>query len=86
MGGIAWLWRRPQRNKAIAAFMACMWNAALLPVLHLVALHFGWWHFEAQGGLMLGFPVDLYLGWIVLWGVIPTVAFRRTNLALRALR
>ena len=81
----AWLWRRPPRNEAIAAFMACMWNAALLPVLHLVALHFGWWHFEVQGGLMLGFPVDLYLGWIVLWGVIPTVAFRRTNLALIAI-
>jgi protein-S-isoprenylcysteine O-methyltransferase Ste14 len=65
--------------------MACMWNAALLPLLQLAALHFGWWRFEAQGGLMLGFPIDLYLGWILLWGVIPMVTFRRTNLALIAI-
>ena len=80
----AWLWRRPERREAAGILMACLWNAALLPLLHLTALRLGWWRFEARGGLMLGFPVDLYLGWVVLWGIIPTLAFRRTNLAVVA--
>ena len=85
-GAVAvWFWRRPARSEVTGVFMACIWNAALLPVLHLAASRFGWWSFHAQGGLMLGFPVDLYLGWILLWGVIPTLAFRRTNLAIVAL-
>ena len=84
-GAVAvWLWRRPGRREGTGVFMACLWNAALLPVLHVAALRLGWWRFEARGGLMLGFPVDLYLGWIVLWGVIPTLVFRRSNLVLAA--
>ena len=81
----AWFWRRPGRREVTGVFMACIWNAALLQVLHLVASRFGWWSFQAQGGLMLGFPVDLYLGWILLWGIIPTLAFPWTNLAIVAL-
>jgi len=79
-----WLWRRPGRREGTGVFMACLWNAALLALLHIAALRLGWWGFEARGGLMLGFPVDLYLGWILLWGVIPTLVFRRTNLILVA--
>ena len=79
-----WLWRQPARRETIGVFMACLWNAALLPVLHVAAMRLGWWRFEASGGLMLGFPVDLYLGWILLWGVIPTLVFRQINLTFVA--
>lgn len=81
---VLWLWRRPAGREATGVFMACLWNAALLPVLHAAALHLGWWRFEARGGFMLGFPVDLYLGWILLWGAIATLVFRRTNLTFAA--
>ena len=52
----------------------CGMQSRFCPV-HLAAQHFGWWHFQASGGLFLGFPVDLYLAWIVLWGVIPLLGF-----------
>jgi protein-S-isoprenylcysteine O-methyltransferase Ste14 len=33
-----------------------------------VALHMGWWTFNATGGLLLGLPFDVLLGWAVWWG------------------
>jgi len=76
-----WLWRQPSPRQRTAALLASLWNLAPLLVLHLLAAHFGWWRFEAEGGLFLGFPVDLYLGWVLLWGAIPALAFPQLHLA-----
>ncbi|MCI0355579.1 MAG: hypothetical protein L0099_11160 [Acidobacteria bacterium] len=51
-------------------------------MLHVLAERFGWWRFEVSGGLFLGMPVDLYVGWTLLWGAIPVLAFPRLHLAL----
>ena len=79
-----WLWRKPARRPAAAALLACAWNLPALVVVQLLAVRFGWWRFEAQGGLLLGMPVDLYLGWVLLWGAIPLLAFPRVRFALMA--
>jgi protein-S-isoprenylcysteine O-methyltransferase Ste14 len=41
----------------------------------------GWWRFDAAGGLFLGIPVDLYLGWALLWGPAAALAFPKLPLA-----
>jgi protein-S-isoprenylcysteine O-methyltransferase Ste14 len=46
-----------------------------LLAVQLLNLHFGWWQFNAEGGLFRGMPVDLYLGWAVLWGILPIFSF-----------
>ena len=48
----------------------------------MIAIRAGWWTYAASGGTMLGMPVDLYLGWAVMWGALPMLAFPRAPLAV----
>jgi protein-S-isoprenylcysteine O-methyltransferase Ste14 len=74
--------RRPDRRLAAAAFLASAWALTSLLAVNLLAFRLGWWSFEARGGLFMGMPVDLWLGWALLWGAVPILAFRRARLWL----
>lgn len=76
---LLWLRRPPGREARAAMVSATAWLLPTLVALNLLALHRGWWSFEAQGGLAWGIPVDLLLGWIVLWGALPVLAFPRAH-------
>jgi protein-S-isoprenylcysteine O-methyltransferase Ste14 len=78
---IAWAWQRPGRPVVAGAVLGFVWNLPALLVLHVAASAYGWWHFDAQGGLLLGMPVDLYLCWAWVWGAIPALAFPKARLA-----
>jgi len=72
-------WRRGKPTDSTrltgAVLLACAWNAPTLQILNVAATQAGWWSFYAADGLFSGIPLDLYLGWIVLWGVVPVLAF-----------
>ena len=68
-------WRRPASRTVAGAILACCWNLPVILALNAIAPGLDWWHFDAEGGLLLGMPVDLYLAWICLWGAIPAIAF-----------
>jgi protein-S-isoprenylcysteine O-methyltransferase Ste14 len=70
-----WVWRRPSKRLAAGAMLASAWNVPVILGLHLLAVRMDWWRFDAHGGLFLGMPVDLYLSWVCLWGVMPALAF-----------
>jgi protein-S-isoprenylcysteine O-methyltransferase Ste14 len=70
-----WIWRRPSPRAMAGAVLAFAWNAPVILALHVAATTFGWWRFEASGGVLLGMPVDLYFAWAWLWGVVPAIAF-----------
>lgn len=74
---VLWNWRKPARAEATGAVLASAWNLPTLLGLNLLAAHFGWWRFNAIGGVFLGTPVDLWLGWAVLWGCVAALLFRR---------
>src|SRR5262249_26231275 len=80
--GVAWIWRRPSPRVAAAATLAFFWNLPALLLLNVIALHVGWWRFDATGGLLLGVPVDLLLAWSWLWGAVPFVAFPNARLSI----
>ncbi|WP_328989675.1 hypothetical protein OG394_25890 [Kribbella sp. NBC_01245] len=42
-----------------------------------VALHAGWWRYEPADGVLLGVPLDLWIGWAVLWGPVPLLLRER---------
>jgi protein-S-isoprenylcysteine O-methyltransferase Ste14 len=63
-----------------AALVGFVWTLPSLLAVQLLNLHFGWWQFNAQGGLFRGMPVDLYAGWAVLWGILPILTFRETRI------
>ena len=71
---------RPGGRRLLGAcLVACAWVLPSLLALQLCNLRAGWWTFHALGGLLRGMPVDLLLGWAVLWGAIPILAFRRVS-------
>lgn len=74
------VWRRPRRSLGAGILLASVWNAVTLLALNVVATRAGWWSFHAQGGTFLSVPIDLYLGWIVLWGAIPLLVLPRLRI------
>lgn len=84
VAAILWLARRPSRREAAGALLAGAWCVALLPALDFAARRFGWWSFDARGGTLHGFPVDLLLGWAVLWGPAAALAMIRSRFPLAA--
>jgi protein-S-isoprenylcysteine O-methyltransferase Ste14 len=82
---VLWAWRRPSSRQWGGALLASLWNLPVLLAVHLAAVRIGWWQFDAQGGLLLGMPVDLYLAWAWLWGAVPALAFKSLPLGLVAL-
>ena len=79
---LLFMWRQPNHRQIAGAWLACAWTIPSLLVLHLLAIQLGWWWFEAEGGLFMDMAVDLFLGWVLLWGPIPALAFPRTNLLI----
>ncbi len=72
---LVWVWRRPGPRAVAGAILGSVWHLPVLLAIHLAALRFGWWTFEARGGLLLGLPVDLYLSWAWLWGALPLLTW-----------
>jgi protein-S-isoprenylcysteine O-methyltransferase Ste14 len=83
-GAAACVVRRPGRQMLIGAFLTLVWATPALLALHVIAIGAGWWRFDADGGVLLGMPVDLWLGWALLWGPVAFVALPRAPLAVVA--
>jgi len=82
MAMLLWCLRRPARAERAGILLALVWNASALLALNMVALQTGWWQFAVQRALFLGTPVEFYLGWTVLWGMVPQLAFPGEPLAV----
>ncbi|TNY35111.1 methyltransferase family protein [Thermomonospora catenispora] len=72
-------WRPPGRAEIAAVILGTGWNVLALAVVNAVALRVGWWRFHVEGGAVAGVPVDLLLGWAVLWGGVAVLALRRLH-------
>ena len=75
---------RPDRRLGAAVFLATTWAFVSAGAVNLLAFRLDWWHFGAHGGLFLGVPIDLWLGWSLFWGAVPLLAFGRAPLWLLA--
>jgi protein-S-isoprenylcysteine O-methyltransferase Ste14 len=70
--------RRPRQFAAL--LLSFLWAAVtLLAVQRLNQLE-GWWTFPDAGVSLCGMPLELYLGWIVLWGLVPQIALIRLKI------
>ena len=79
LGAAVWQRSRPRM------FAGCLLSAiAVLPSL-LMLEHlnrtFSWWTYGGAGLQFGGMPIELYLGWAVLWGLLPQIALRRLPIA-----
>jgi protein-S-isoprenylcysteine O-methyltransferase Ste14 len=79
--GIAAVVRRPTRAERNAAVLACIWNVPALAIVHQLAVQAGWWRIQVHGGAqLLGLPIELLVGWMLLWGALPVIALPRVPL------
>ncbi len=79
------IWRKPDTRQSGAALAATLWVLAAAPLLGPCAERLGFWQFEPGGATLLGVPVELLLGWALLWGAVPVLAFPRTPLPVLVL-
>ena len=73
--------RRPGRRLGAGCLISLLWTLASLVVLQRLNQIFGWWSFISGDVWFCGMPLELYLGWAVLWGLVPQLLFRRMALA-----
>jgi protein-S-isoprenylcysteine O-methyltransferase Ste14 len=76
----ALLGRRHPRRFA-ACLLAILWTLPTLLLLQRLNQLANWWSFPAEPASLRAMPLELYLGWAVLWGLIPQLTFPRLNLA-----
>lgn len=54
-----------------AALLATLWNFFGLLAVNAGAVAAGWWTFGTEGTSWAGVPVDVIIGWALLWGAVP---------------
>jgi protein-S-isoprenylcysteine O-methyltransferase Ste14 len=73
---------RPRSRRRFAAcLLGFLWTMPVLLSLQLLNLRMNWWTFPVVEIGIRGMPLELYAGWVVLWGILPTLAFPRLRLA-----
>ncbi|MFN0025874.1 MAG: methyltransferase family protein [Acidimicrobiales bacterium] len=68
------LHRRPDRRRSAAAVVAVVWNLVALLALNILAQRVRWWTFTTNTAVVADIPVDLWIGWALLWGAVPLLA------------
>jgi protein-S-isoprenylcysteine O-methyltransferase Ste14 len=72
---------RGRRPKTFAGcLLGSLWAMTSLLVLQRLNQSMGWWSFEGGGAKFCGMPLELYFGWVVLWGVVPQLVLGELGL------
>ncbi|MBI4852724.1 MAG: isoprenylcysteine carboxylmethyltransferase family protein [Acidobacteria bacterium] len=74
--------RKANRKLIVGAMLASLWSLVSLVALESLVNYFNWWHFQAIGGLLYGIPLDLLIGWSLLWGAIPIFISKNLRLPI----
>lgn len=74
-----WTVRPPRGAQLTGALLATAWQVPPLLILNALAPQLGWWSFSAEGGLWMGVPLDLLVGWAFLWGALPALLPRTVS-------
>ena len=71
---------RGHPKRFAACLLGLLWTAPALLALQCVNLCMEWWSFPNPGIALRGMPLELYAGWTILWGILPSLAFPRLRL------
>ena len=78
---IARLLNGRQPRQFAACLLSISWTLPSLLLLQCLNTYVGWWSFAAGSEVALrGMPLELFLGWIILWGLVPQVALPRRGI------
>ncbi|TQN33001.1 protein-S-isoprenylcysteine O-methyltransferase Ste14 [Haloactinospora alba] len=68
--------RPPTPVDTAGAVVATAWSGLGVFLLNQAAPALEWWSLHADGAVVRGTPVDLWLGWALLWGALPALLLR----------
>jgi protein-S-isoprenylcysteine O-methyltransferase Ste14 len=74
--------RRPRRFAA--CLLSLLWVAPSLLAFQTLNGWAGWWTYSNSILPLGGIPLDAFVGWLLLWGLVPQIAFPRLPIALSA--
>jgi protein-S-isoprenylcysteine O-methyltransferase Ste14 len=79
--GIAGVFRRTQTRVLAASLLSVLWTMPALVIVQKLNAVAGWWTYAPGGIRFCGMPLELYTGWVILWGVVPQLVWRRFPVA-----
>jgi protein-S-isoprenylcysteine O-methyltransferase Ste14 len=78
---IARLLHGRQPRQFAACLVSVLWTLPSLLLLQRLNEYAGWWSFAAGSEVEFrGMPLELFIGWIILWGVVPQLALSRLRI------
>ena len=81
LAAIAGLLQTDRHRQLPACLLSVLWTFSSLLVLQCLNLWAGWWSFRDSDIVFRGTPLEFYLGWVALWGLLPQLAFPRLPIA-----
>jgi len=67
---------KPTFFESVGMMLAVLLNIPYLFLLNILAEYVGWWQFQPSTTSYYNIPVEIVLGWSVLWGAFLPYAFR----------
>ena len=80
IAGLVWGRKRPRMFPA--CLLSFLWTAPALLLLQQLNAAAGWWSFADGSAWFSGMPLELYIGWGILWGIFPQIALQRLSLGV----
>lgn len=68
--GIAFIIERPGYYQRVGLLLALLFTIPYLFLLNILAEFAGWWIYHDSANTWHGIPVEVILGWSVLWGIL----------------
>ena len=72
-------WKYRERPRVlIGALFAFLYGVGTIFITHQIAIAVGWWSYGGDALMLMGLPVDIWLGGALLFGPVLSLAFPRT--------
>lgn len=70
--------RRSSYRTLVGTLFAFLYGVGTIFMTHQIAMYFGWWSYGGDTLMLMGLPVDIWLGGALLFGPVLNLAFPRT--------
>lgn len=74
---LAGLLHRGRPRLFVSCLLSLLWTAPALLAVQRLNLWANWWSFSPAEAVFCEMPLELYAGWLLLWGLVPQLAFPR---------
>jgi len=66
-----------QPRQLAVSLLGVLWVMPALLAVQAMNSWAGWWSFAGDGAEFHGMPIECFVGWVLLWGLLPQLAFPR---------